>query len=256
MKSQPNDEHEQSEVLELLADFPVDEYNTTREEWVWTFVQKFKRAMSSKKGYGCQLWNPYNVIKVFITELISHNLPREERKRLVREYNNALGASRFPSDWPETVHFTVDSLMNDGLLPPLDPQVFTPSPTPSPYYPQLLSAVYMVGTYDNRFIFAPHVYGKLFGCSAKTVCKFMSRIVTLGMINIIKRGEFIPKGKGKHTWYSLNDENRILNTFQFPSEEYKRRFTLAIHSFRKPTDGINWGDYVITPEFLYKHYLM
>ena len=241
-----------SDIIEYLPPLPQGIDSEVRKGWIWHVVQTIKDKVSWQKNYGIELWNPNDVRKAFMLILFRARLPWSERKRLAIEFNRALGGPRFPKNWPDTVFYTVDMLCP---LPSVDRMIFLPSPKPSPVLQRLIATLYMVGTFDDKFLFGMNRYGKLIGCSGKTLCKFLNRLCSLGYLHKVKQGysSHCGKGKGKGTWYQLDDPQALLNLFWFPTIQQRIRFAHDIASVHRQVDKVQWGDYVITPDWLFEN---
>lgn len=238
-------------VREDLPRIPKNRVRSNYEEWAWSFVCTAKDCIAKQKEYGVAVWPAENVKAAFMEELFSVGLDLDDRKNLVIEYNRTYGGSRFPKDWPDTIAYTIDSIDDDlGGLPPLNPKVFKPSPKPSPYFPKLLLAVYMAGTFDQKFIFGLKPFASRFGCSKKTLHKFMHKLVKLGYVRIVRSGSFGYRECRRCTLYSLTDRETLLDLFEFPNEGDRERVLRSINSVERQIDKNDWGKYIITYDWL------
>ena len=243
-----------ADILECLPEAPKRNEPNACLGWTWHAVQIIKDIVSKQYNYGSEPWHPNDVRQAFMHKLFRARLPSNERKMLVEEFNRALGKCRFPKDWPTTVCYIVDML---EPLPPVD-RIISPSPKPSQALQRLIAALYIVGTHDDRFMFAMNVYAKLMGCSAKTLCKFINRLCSLGYLEKVRQGysSHEGKGKGKGTWYRLDNPHALLNLFQFTTAQDQSEFVRKSASVHRQMDEVPWGDYVITPQWLYDNRLL
>lgn len=238
-------------IRKELPHIPKNSENRTYEEWVWAFVSAVKDIIRYQKKHGLPIWPCEHIKRAFVEELLSAKLAPAGRKYLVRLHNRSYGGSRFPKDWPDTIAYIIDCIEDDlGGLPPLKQKFFKPLPRPSPFYPKLTIAVYMAGTFDRYFIFGVKAFGNHFGCSPKTVHKFLHKLIKLGYLGAVRKGHFASGQNGRCTCYILKDPPGLLKCLEFPNADVRSRLLNHLESVRRQIDTNDWGEFLILKDWL------
>lgn len=243
-------------LLERLPDFPIDDLEISGPDWTWQFVYNMKNLFRYALEYECVPISGEDVKSVFMNELLQHNLSQEKRKALVIEYNKAIGYTKFPKEWPDRIVDLINGFIDMyGDLPDVN-RAFLKK---SPHYPKILAALYIAGTYDKRFIFSIARFAGLLDCNQKVVHHLIKRLSDdgYGRLHVIRKGFYSSnKAQGKTSWYQLDDGDAILNLFAFTTVQRREKFRQAVTSYKRAQSSTDWGDYVITPSWLYSRFLL
>lgn len=251
----PFDALTESEITDVirkeLPHMPKNIGNQTYEEWVWAFVCAVKDIICYQQKHGYPTWPAEHIKRAFMAELFSAELGLTERMYFVRLHNRSYGGSRFPKDWPDTIAYTIDCIEDDlGGLPPLNPKLFKPSPRPSAFYPKLVVAVYMAGIFDRYFVFGVKAFAKRFGCSPKTVHKFLHKLIKLGYVGVVREGHFAFGQNGRCTLYILKDPPALLESFEFPDVQVRYKLLNHIASVHRQIDTNDWREFLIRKDWV------
>jgi len=254
---EPMAEDAYAEIREKLPKLPVTGNLAEREDWVWEYAWAIKNAVVYQYDHDVEPYSPDQIKKCLIFELKKERLRLGERKMLVREYNRALGSVVYPKDWtPERVRYFVAAASETAPLPPLDRNVFRNRGGYAKCYSGLLAAIYLAGTYTDSFPFAMRQYGIQFGCNRKMVWAILKKLTRLGILVKIRQGKYVPPApdgthrKGRSSWYRLVDPEALLDLFLFRSEKERDEFVARYGTIKNKFISYDWGEYVITYDWL------